>query len=81
MDPKAEQFRFYVFTRAKLGADRMKTHADLTDEYGANCISYRTVCRWIEGFTAGKVSLGDAHCPGRPVSIKNEQTAFCEETY
>ena len=30
-DSKAEQFRFYVFTRMRLRDNRMKIHADLTD--------------------------------------------------
>ena len=37
-NPKAEQFRFDVFTQMKLGNDRMKIRADMTHVYGASCV-------------------------------------------
>lgn len=74
MDPKAKQFRFYVFTRMKLGDNGMKILTDLTDVYGASCVSY--ICRWTEGFRAGKVSLEDGHCPSCLVLVSNEQTVL-----
>ena len=77
IDPNAEQFRFYVFTRIKLGDESMKIYASfLTHVYGANCVSPCTVCRWTEGFRAGQVSFEDGHHPGRSVSVRNEQTVL-----
>ena len=76
MDSKADQFHFYVLTWLKLRDDCMKIHADLTNVCGAKCASYRTICRWIERFRAGKVSFEDCHHPGHPVSVKNEQTVL-----
>ena len=55
----------------------------MTDAYGANCVSHWTICGWIEGFWAGKVSFEDGHCPGRPVSARTEQTVHSvkKDTY
>ena len=58
----------------KLGNDHLKIHSDLTDVYGANCVLYCTICRWIERFRAGKVSFEDGHHLGCAVLVRNEQT-------
>ena len=67
MDPKAEQFRFYVFTWMKLGDDRVKIHADLTDVWSQPCfVLHRLQMDW--GIQSCKnVSFEDGHCLGRPV--------------
>ena len=60
----------------KLGDDDMKIQADLTHVYRASCISHCAVCRWIDGFRAGKVSFEDGHLQGGPVSVRNKQSVL-----
>ena len=75
MNIRAEQFRFCGFTQMKLGDDCINTHSYLTHTSicGANCVLHRTVCRWTEGFIAGKVSFKDGPCLGRPASARTSK--------
>ena len=59
MHPEAEQFSFHVFKWIKRWQWWLHEKPGWFDRciYGTNCVSYHTVCRWIEGFTAGKVSF------------------------
>lgn len=76
MDPSLEQLRFYVFTRRQLGDAPPKIYADLMAVYGEECVTYRTVCRWIQHFREGKIDLKDEHRKGRPTVARNEQTVL-----
>ena len=71
MDPRAEHFRVCGCTQTTLGENCMKIHAYLTHTSicGANCVPHRTVCRWTEGFIAGKVGFKDGP--------RAEQFRFC----
>ena len=54
MDAINEQFYFYTFKRLQLGDGCKEIHADLQAVYGTDCVSYRTVCRWVEQLGAGR---------------------------
>ena len=68
-----EQFRFYTFTRLQLGEDCRKIHADLQAVYGTDCVSYRTVCRWVKQLGAGRVPSDWGNHAERALPARNEQ--------
>lgn len=74
MEPEKEHIRFYIFTRMKIGDDPMKIHGDLKAVFGDSCVSYRTVCRWVEQFRSGKTSFEDKDHSGHPTSVRDEHT-------
>ena len=75
-----EQFRFYTFTRLQLGEDCRKIHADLQAVYGTDCVSYRTVCRWVKQLGAGTVPSDWGNHAERALPARNEQNIVCEKT-
>ena len=74
MDPEKEQFRLYIFTRWKLGDAPTKIFADLQVVYGANCLSYRTICRWVDRFREGQEDVKDDYRCGRPRTERTERS-------
>lgn len=68
----AEQWRFYVFARSKLGENAAQIHRDLECVMKEQCPSYRTVARWIESLKAGRDSLEDDPRSGRPSTAVTE---------
>ena len=79
MDTKAEQFRFYVFTRLKLGDDRIKIHVDLTDIWSQlRFVQYHLQMDW--GIQRWKGQLC-RWSPSGSSSFSQERAncAFCEE--
>ena len=62
MDQKTE-IRSYIKCRIRLNIDSKQIFNEL---YGPQTISMRTVFRWVKAFKAGKFSVEDDTCPGRP---------------
>ena len=73
MDVANEQFRFYTFTRLQLGDYCNKIHADLQAVFGTDCVSYRTVCRWVEQLGAGRAPSDWGNRAERVLPARNEQ--------
>ena len=73
MHVNSEQFRFYTSTRLQLGEDCRKIHADLQAVYGTDCVSYRTVCRWVKQLGAGRVPSDWGNHAERALPARNEQ--------
>ena len=71
-NPKAEQFRFDVFTQMKLGNDRMKIRAALTHVYGASCVLHAALV--ADG-------LSDSELDKSHFSQARAICTFCEELY
>ena len=79
MEGTKEQYRFYIFTRLKLGDKPKKIHDDLQAVYGANCVPYSTMYKWIQAFQAEESSIKPGMGPARPFPARNEQNiAFVE---
>ena len=68
-----EQFRFYTFTKLQLGDDCKKIHANLQAVYGTDCVSYRTVCKWVEQLGAGRAPSDWGNRAERVLPARNEQ--------
>ena len=68
-----EQFRFYTFTRLQLGEDcrRYTQICKLFTE--TDCVSYRTVCRWVKQLGAGRVPSDWGNHAERALPARNEQ--------
>ena len=73
MDATNKLIRFYIFTRLQLGDDCKQIHADLQAVYGTNCVSYRTVCRWVEQLGAGTAPSDWGNRAERALPARNEQ--------
>ena len=69
MEPSKENFRFYIFTRMKLGMKATEIHGELKSVYGDSSPSFDTVARWIRYFAEGRDSVEDVERSGRPSSI------------
>ena len=65
MDQKTE-IRKYIKCRIRLNVDSKQIFNELCGIYGPQTISVRTVFRWVKAFKAGKPSVEDDTCPGRP---------------
>ena len=65
MDQKTE-IRSYIKCRVRLNIDSKQIFNELCGIYGPQTISMRTVFRWVKAFKAGKFSVEDDTCPGRP---------------
>ena len=52
----------------RLDIDSKQTFNELCGLYGPQAISMRTLFRWIKAFKAGKLSVEDDTCPGRPTT-------------
>ena len=65
MDQRTE-IRSYIKCRIRLNIDSRQIFNELCGIYGPQTISIRTVFRWVKAFKAGKFSVEDDTCPGRP---------------
>ena len=65
IDQKTE-IRSYIKCRIRLNIDSKQIFNELCGIYGSQTISMRTVFRWVKAFKAGKFSVEDDTCPGRP---------------
>ena len=65
MEQKTE-IHSYIKCRIRLNIDSKQIFNELCDIYGPQTISMRTVFRWVKAFKAGKFSVEDDTCPGRP---------------
>ena len=65
MDQKTE-IRSYIKCCIRLIIDSKQIFNELCCIYGPQTISVRTVFRWVKAFIAGKFSVEDDTCPGRP---------------
>ena len=52
----------------RLDIDSKQIFNELVGLYGPHAISMRTLFRWIKAFKAGKLSVEDDTCPGRPTT-------------
>ena len=65
MDQKTE-IRSYIKCHIRRNIDSKQIFNELCGIYGPQTISVRTVFRWVKAFKAGKFSVEDDTCPGRP---------------
>ena len=65
MDQKTE-IRSYIKGRIRLNIDSKQIFNELCGICGPQTISMRTDFRWVKAFKAGKFSVEDDTCPGRP---------------
>ena len=65
MDQKTE-VRSYIKCRIRLNIHSKQIFNELCGIYGPQTISMRTVFRWVKAFNAGKFSIEEDICPGRP---------------
>lgn len=68
MEASKENFRFYIFTRMKLGYKAKDIHSELSKVFGDASPSFDTVARWIRQFADGRESVEDVERSGRPRS-------------
>ena len=68
MEPSKDNFRFYIFTRMKLGLKAKEIHRELADVFPESAPSFDAVARWIRHFNDGRDSLEDEERSGRPRS-------------
>ena len=68
-----EQYRFYIFTRLKLGDSAKKIHGDLQAVHGTKCVPYSSMYKWIQATRAEEYPSmsGDVKEPHFPA--RNEQ--------
>ena len=62
------EVRSYIKCHSRLDIDSKQIFDELCDLYGPHAISMRTLFRWIKAFKAGKLSVEDDTCPGRPTT-------------
>ena len=65
MDQKTE-ICSYIKCRFRLNIDSKQIFNELCGIYGPQTISMHSVFRWVKAFKAGKFSVEDDTCPGRP---------------
>ena len=65
MDQKTE-IRSYIKCGIRLNIDSKQIFNELCGIYGHQTISMRLDFRWVKEFKAGKFSVEDDNCPGRP---------------
>ena len=65
MDQKTE-IHSYIKCRIRLNIDSKQIFNELCGIYRPQTISMGTVFRWDKAFKAGKFSVEDDTCPGRP---------------
>ena len=59
--------RVYCKIRAQLGYPSSEIHGDLQKVYGNEAFKFRTVCKWVQRFKAGRESVENDPREGRPV--------------
>ena len=74
MEPSKENFRFYIFTRMKLGYKAKEIHEELNKVFGDVSPSFDTVAWWIRYFDEGGESVKDEERSGRPCSSLTKET-------
>ena len=65
MDENTE-IRRYIKCHIRLDIDSKQIFDELCDLYRPHAISRRTLFRWVKAFKAGKLSVEDDTCSGRP---------------
>ena len=65
MDQKTE-ISSYIKCGIRLNTDSKQIFNELCSIYGPQTISMRTVFRWVKAFKAGKYSVEDDTCHGKP---------------
>ena len=75
MDQKTE-IRSYIKCRIRLNIDSKQIFNELCGIYGPHTISMCTVFRWVKVFKAGKLSVEDDTCPGRPKPLLPRLTSL-----
>lgn len=72
MEPSTANFRFYAFTRRRLGSSAVAICGELRDVWGDASPSERTIQRWCHEFDEeGRVSFEDLPRTGRPRTTRN----------
>ena len=71
MDQKTE-IHSYIKCRIKLNIDSKQIFNELCVIYGPQTISVLTDFRWVKAYKAGKFSVEDDTCPGRPKTSVTE---------
>ena len=75
MDQKTE-IRSYIKCCIRLNIDSKQIFNELCGIYGPHTISMCTVFRWVKVFKAGKLSVEDDTCPGRPKPLLPRLTSL-----
>ena len=75
MSSRKEHYRFYAYTRGKLGISGHKIFEELREVYGEDAPSRATVFRWINFESAAdqqdeELTFHDAARSGRPSSVR-----------
>jgi histone-lysine N-methyltransferase SETMAR len=79
MESSKDGYRFYIFTRSKLGIKATAIHEELVAVFGESAPSFDTVARWIRHFSDGRSSLEDEQRSGRPcTSLSRDIVARAE---
>ena len=65
MDQKTEILS-YIKCRIRLNIDSKQIFNELCGIYGSQTISMRTFFMWVKAFIAGKFSVEDDICTGKP---------------
>lgn len=60
--------RYYIKIRVKLGIKPVDIHRELVSALGEDALSYDTVLRWANKFSAGREETKDDQRSGRPVT-------------
>ena len=87
MEGTKEQYRFYIFTRLKLGDKPKKIHDNLQAVYGTSCVPHNTMYKWFQAFRSEDSSINPGMDPARPFPARNEQnialikTLFAEDPH
>ena len=72
----------YIKCRIRLNIDSKQIFNELCGIYGPQTISMRTIFRWVKAFKAGKFSVEDDTCPGRPKPLLPRLTKlFAGQSY
>jgi hypothetical protein len=74
MDGKIEQ-RVCIKFCVKLGKSATETFEMLREAFGEHSLSWTTVFEWHSRFKAGRVSVEDDECSGRPSTSKTTENA------
>lgn len=75
MEAHSEHFRFYTYTRQKLGYDANDIFVELQSVWPNDCPSERTIRRWCQDFREGvRTTLEDKERRGRPRTSRTDST-------
>ena len=75
MNADFSHFRFYVYTRIKLGITSKEVFEELKSAWGDQAPSYPTIRKWKTEFSCGSITFfDDAARSGQPSTSRNEST-------